>query len=131
MHKWERVIRATFHLLSLLLLRLLSLARARHQSSLATLLKAQAPHLVSERSKCPFVPQREMESKLGKIPEASNELTLEPVDEAEWQPPETSMADEPLALPRSWGHSTSRPEFNDGTQISSVEEKIRGTLRGD
>jgi hypothetical protein len=37
------------------------------------LLEAQAPHLVSERSS---VPQRELELKLGKLPESSDEPTF-------------------------------------------------------
>ena len=47
------------------------------------LLETEAAHLVGEKPKCPFIPQREMEAKM-------------------------SAAAELLPLPRTWGRSTSR-----------------------
>jgi len=43
------------------------------------LLETEAGHLVGDKPKCPFIPQREMELKMGE-----------------------------LDLPRTWGRSTSR-----------------------
>ncbi len=72
------------------------------------LLETQAPHLTSDRAKCPFIPQREMELKVGKIPQE----VLDLVYQEEWQPLET-VATDPLTLPRAWGRSTTRPyKFN-------------------
>ncbi len=68
------------------------------------LLEARAAHLLGEKSKCPFIPQREMEIKMGKIPEPE----LDPIYEDEWQPLEGEAPAEPLGVPRTWGRSTSR-----------------------
>jgi DNA polymerase-4 len=68
------------------------------------LLEASAPHLVGDKAKCPFIGQREMELKVDRIPEVS----LDPVYEDEWQPLEHAASDDPPALPRTWGRSTTR-----------------------
>ena len=52
-----------------------------------------------------------MELKVGKLPEAVRENALDPVHEEPWQPAEGELTEKPLLLPRSWGRSTSRPEF--------------------
>jgi DNA polymerase-4 len=68
------------------------------------LLEQQAAHLVADKAKCPFIPQREMEIKMDNIPQPSLDLTYED----EWQPLEGEIPNEPLPLPRTWGRSTSR-----------------------
>ncbi len=68
------------------------------------LLEKEAEHLVGDKPKCPFIPQREMELKVGRIRQPS----LDPVYEDEWQPLETATPAKPLPLPRTWGRSTSR-----------------------
>jgi DNA polymerase-4 len=68
------------------------------------LLEQQAGHLVGEKPKCPFIPQREMELKVGNIPQPA----LDPVYEDEWEPLENDPPADPLLLPRAWGRSTSR-----------------------
>jgi DNA polymerase-4 len=70
------------------------------------LFEQQAGHLVSDKSKCPFIPQREMEVKMSRIPQPS----LDPTYEEEWQPLEREIADLPLGLPRAWGRSTGRTQ---------------------
>jgi nucleotidyltransferase/DNA polymerase involved in DNA repair len=78
------------------------------------LLQQRAPHLLGDRPKCPFMPQREVELKLENIPLEFDELTFE-------QETETSCAEgalvghasppvdaTPLVVPRAWGRSTSR-----------------------
>jgi DNA polymerase-4 len=68
------------------------------------LLEQEAAYLVSEKAKCPFIPQREMEIKMDNIPEPMLDL----VYEDEWQPLENTLPAAPLPLPRTWGRSTSR-----------------------
>jgi DNA polymerase-4 len=68
------------------------------------LLEQQAGHLVGEKPKCPFIPQREMELKISRVPQEVFDL----VYEEEWQPLEETFPDAPLDLPRTWGRSTSR-----------------------
>jgi len=68
------------------------------------LLEQEAKHLVTDKAKCPFIPQREMEIKMDKIPEPSLDL----VYEDEWKPLEEKPTATPLGLPRTWGRSTSR-----------------------
>jgi DNA polymerase-4 len=73
------------------------------------LLEREAGHLVSDKAKCPFIPQREMEIKLDRLPEPMLDL----VYEEESKPLEEALPDTPLGLPRTWGRSTSRPgKFN-------------------
>jgi len=68
------------------------------------LLEAEAAHLVGDKAKCPFIPQREMEWKVDRIQREN----LDPVYEDEWQPLETQTPAGPLPLPRTWGRSTGR-----------------------
>jgi DNA polymerase IV len=71
------------------------------------LLEKQGAHLVSEKAKCPFIPQREMEIKMDKVPEPMLDL----IYEDEWKPldPDTAVSGRaPLPLPRTWGRSTTR-----------------------
>jgi DNA polymerase IV len=68
------------------------------------LLEQEAEYLVTEKAKCPFIPQREMEIKMDNIPEPMLDL----VYEDEWQPLENTLPAAPLPLPRTWGRSTSR-----------------------
>ncbi len=68
------------------------------------LLEKEAAYLVGDKPKCPFMPQREMEIKMDKIPEAMLDL----VYEDEWKPLEGELPAAPLPLPRTWGRSTSR-----------------------
>ena len=70
------------------------------------LLETAAGHLVGDKPKCPFIPQREMEIKMNKIPEPMLDL----VYEDEWQPLEEAPPDGPLGLPRAWGRSTGRAQ---------------------
>jgi DNA polymerase-4 len=74
------------------------------------LAESQAAHLLGEKAKCPFVPQREMEIKVGQLPESLREHTLDPVYEEEWLPlePGDGGSNDELPLPRTWGRSTSR-----------------------
>ncbi len=75
------------------------------------LAESQAAHLLGEKAKCPFVPQREMEIKVDQLPEDLRENTLDPVYEEAWLPLELeeSGADAvSLSLPRAWGRSTTR-----------------------
>lgn len=90
------------------------------------LLETNAPHLVSDKPKCPYLSQREMEVKMAKVPEAIRENTLEPVHEEPWQPAEDELREEPLLLPRSWGRSTSRPAFAGRPAASSETHSIAG-----
>lgn len=75
------------------------------------LAEKRAAHLLGEKAKCPFVPQREMEIKVGELPEALRENTLDPAYEEAWlplEPGEGKSGDGELPLPRTWGRSTSR-----------------------
>lgn len=73
------------------------------------LLEREAGHLVSDKAKCPFIPQREMEVKMNRVPEEIFDLVY--ADES--QPLEKVAPDTPLGLPRTWGRSTSREQkFN-------------------
>ena len=76
----------------------------RVKTGVRLLLEEQAPHLVTNKPKCPFIPQREMEIKVGRIPEPMIDLVYE--DESVAFQPEPEM---PIQLPRTWGRSTSRP----------------------
>jgi DNA polymerase-4 len=76
------------------------------KSGARLLLEQQAGHLVTNKAKCPFIPQREMEIKMSDIPEPM----LDPVYEEEWQPVEGEAPAEPLPLPRVWGRSTTHPD---------------------
>ncbi|MBI5685895.1 MAG: DNA polymerase IV [Verrucomicrobia bacterium] len=80
------------------------------KSGTRLLAESQAAHLLGEKAKCPFVPQREMEIKVGQLPEALRENTLDAVYEDEWRPlePGDGGASGELPLPRTWGRSTSR-----------------------
>src|SRR5882724_651785 len=69
------------------------------------LLEKDAPYLVADKAKCPFLSQREMEIKVDNIPEGVlDDLTYED----EWKPLEEVTRAAPLPLPRTWGRSTSR-----------------------
>ena len=68
------------------------------------LLEKEAAHLVGDKPKCPFIPQREMEIKMDNIPEPMLDL----VYEDEWTPLESEVPAAPLPLPRTWGRSTGR-----------------------
>jgi DNA polymerase-4 len=70
------------------------------------LLEQQAAHLVSDRAKCPFIPQREMEIKMDRVPQPMLDLIYE--DES--KPLEEMPPRAPLPLPRTWGRSTSRTQ---------------------
>ena len=70
------------------------------------LFEQEAKHLVNDKPKCPFIPQREMEGKMNRVPEEVFELAYED----EWQPLEEVAPDLPLGLPRTWGRSTSRQQ---------------------
>ena len=70
------------------------------------LFEQEAKHLVNDKPKCPFIPQREMEGKMNRVPEEVFELAYED----EWQPLEAASPDLPLGLPRTWGRSTSREQ---------------------
>ena len=63
------------------------------------LLEQQAQHLISDQAKCPFIPQREMEIKMNRVPEE----VLDPSYEDEWQPLEAEDQSETLGLPRTRG----------------------------
>ena len=70
------------------------------------LLEQTAHHLVRDKAKCPFIPQREMEIKIHQLPTAVSDLFYE----EEWQPVERPKPAAPLALPRTWGRSTGREQ---------------------
>jgi DNA polymerase-4 len=70
------------------------------------LLETQAAHLVNDKAKCPFIPQREMEIKMDRVAQPMLDL----IYEDEWQPLEIERANESLPLPRTWGRSTSRAQ---------------------
>ena len=70
------------------------------------LLEQTAHHLVRDKAKCPFIPQREMEIKIHQLPTAVGDLFYE----EEWQPVERPEPAAPLALPRTWGRSTGREQ---------------------
>ncbi|MCX6908141.1 MAG: DNA polymerase IV [Verrucomicrobia bacterium] len=80
------------------------------KSGTRLLAESQAAHLLGEKAKCPFVPQREMEIKVAQLPEVLRENTLDPVYEEEWLPLELGGAKSSgdLPLPRTWGRSTSQ-----------------------
>ena len=56
----------------------------RIKSGTRVLLEQEAKHLVRDKAKCPFVPQREMEVKMNRVPEEVHEL----VYADEWRPVE-------------------------------------------
>jgi DNA polymerase-4 len=68
------------------------------------LLEREAPYLVGDKPKCPFMPQREIGIKIDNIPEVVSDL----IYEDEWKPLEIESPTAPLPLPRTWGRSTSR-----------------------
>ena len=69
------------------------------------LLERQAGHLLTNKAKCPFIPQREMEVKMSRIPEPA----LDPIYEDESVLLESALPAEVSAtLPRTWGRSTTR-----------------------
>jgi hypothetical protein len=70
------------------------------------LLEQEAVHLVGDKAKCPFIPQREMEVKMNRVPEEVFDL----VYEDEWQPLEEIQPETPLGLPHTWGRSTGREQ---------------------
>jgi hypothetical protein len=70
------------------------------------LLEQTAAHLLGDKPKCPFIPQREMKLKVDKVPQPMIDF----VYEDEWQPLEISRPPAPLPLPRTWGRSTSRAQ---------------------
>ena len=74
------------------------------KTGMRLLLEEEAAHLVGDKAKCPFIPQREMEIKVDNIPEPMLDL----VYEDEWTPLEGEAPAAPLPLPRTWGRSTSR-----------------------
>ena len=80
--------------------------KRRVKTGTRVLMEHEAKHLVSDKAKCPFIPQREMEVKMNRVPEEVFELAYED----EWQPLEESPPDSPLGLPRTWGRSTGREQ---------------------
>jgi DNA polymerase-4 len=78
--------------------------KGKVKSGTRMLLEQAAGHLVADKPKCPFIPQREMEGKMARMAVPN----LDPVYEEEWMPVETTMPDLPPPLPRNWGRSTSR-----------------------
>jgi DNA polymerase-4 len=82
------------------------LGKRRVKTGTRVLLEQEAKHLVGDKAKCPFIPQREMEVKMNRVPEEVFDL----VYEDEWQPLEEMPGDSPLGLPRTWGRSTSREQ---------------------
>ncbi len=82
------------------------LGKRRVKTGTRMLLEQEARHLVGDKAKCPFIPQREMEVKMNRVPEEVFELAYED----EWQPLEEIPSDSPLGLPRTWGRSTSREQ---------------------
>ena len=59
------------------------------------LLEKQAAHLVGDKLKCLFIPQREMEMKMDRVPQPILDL----VHEDEWQPLENEAPAGPLSRP--------------------------------
>jgi DNA polymerase-4 len=80
--------------------------KRRVKTGTRVLLEQEARHLVGDKAKCPFIPQREMEVKLNRVPEEVFELAYED----DWQPLEEVVPEAPLALPRVWGRSTQREQ---------------------
>jgi DNA polymerase IV len=80
--------------------------KRRVKTGTRVLMEHAAKHLVSDKAKCPFIPQREMEVKMNHVPEEVFELAYED----EWQPLEEIQPDIPLGLPRVWGRSTGREQ---------------------
>jgi DNA polymerase-4 len=78
------------------------------------LLEQQAGHLLTNKAKCPFIPQREMEIKLQQVEGARAamdkvpEPVLDLIYEEESTPLGGAASAEPLFLPRTWGRSTGR-----------------------
>ena len=70
------------------------------------LLEQAAKHLVRDKAKCPFIPQREMETKIHRLPEEVCDLRYE----EESQPLELAPPANPLPVPRAWGRSTGRDQ---------------------
>jgi len=70
------------------------------------LLEQTAAHLLGDKPKCPFIPQREMELKVDNVPQPMPDLIYE--DES--RPLEGSAPAEQLPLPRIWSRSTSHAE---------------------
>ena len=58
----------------------------RIKTGTRVLLEQEAKHLVRDKAKCPFVPQREMEVKVNRVPEEVHEL----VYADEWRPVEVA-----------------------------------------
>ena len=77
----------------------------RVKTGMRLLLEQTAAHLLGDKPKCPFIPQREMEVKMTAVPEEVVELQYE----EDWQPL-TVEPDQPLTLPRAWGRSSTRAE---------------------
>ncbi len=82
------------------------LSKRRVKTGTRVLLEQEAAHLVGDKPKCPFIPQREMEVKMNRVPQEVFDL----VYEDDWQPLEEDSPDTPLGLPRTWGRSTSRQQ---------------------
>lgn len=80
------------------------LGRRRVKTGTRLLMEQRAAHLVGDKAKCPFVVQREMEIKVGKIPVPM----IDPTYEDEWQPLEDETPAGPPAVSRTWGRSTTR-----------------------
>jgi DNA polymerase-4 len=78
----------------------------RVKTGTRVLLEQQARHLVGDKAKCPFIPQREMEVKMNRVPQEVFDL----VYEDECPPLEEAPLETPLGLPRAWGRSTSRQQ---------------------
>lgn len=83
-----------------------TLGPRRVKTGTRLLLEKQARHLVGDKAKCPFIPQREMEGKMNQVPEEVFELAYED----DWQPLEPDVPETPLGLPRAWGRSTGREQ---------------------
>ena len=79
--------------------------RGRIKTGRRLLLERDAPHLVGDKPKCPFIPPREMEIKLTAVPAEVLDLQYE----EDWQPLAVE-SDQPLTLPRAWGRSSTRSE---------------------
>ena len=82
------------------------LGQRRVKTGTRMLLEQEARHLVGDKPKCPFIPQREMEVKINRVPQEVFDL----VYEDDWQPLEKDSPDSSLGLPRTWGRSTSRQQ---------------------
>ena len=70
------------------------------------LLEQTAQHLVRDKAKCPFIPQREMEREIYRLPEEVCDLRYA----EEWHSLEAPPTAAPLPLPRAWGRSTGRDQ---------------------